>query len=273
MDNSISNLQIEIDFSSQPVVKFSGQADFYCRHNISETFDELFDEEHFKVKADMSNLEYIDSSCLSVLIRSAVKAKESGGFIEIVGISRQVSRVINLCGAASFFKSVLADVPVSLDNNCAADCDNFWHVSSFSLPGSAKSAIVARKRVEDIVRSLPFESSERMDIMIAVGEALTNAIKYGCELDSEKQIYVRCVAGSGRLVIDISDPGNGFNPDVVPAPSAKILSEGGMGIYIMRKLMDEVSFSIDSGTNVRLIKYIKVHSQPECKISNDMIKV
>ena len=40
-------------------------------------------------------------------------------------------------------------------------------------------------------------------------------------------------------------------------PSPQRLSEGGMGIYMMRQIMDEVSFCFDGGTTVRLVKYIK----------------
>jgi serine/threonine-protein kinase RsbW len=51
------------------------------------------------------------------------------------------------------------------------------------------------------------------------------------------------------------DRGPGFDPLSVPIPVAEQLREGGMGIFFMRTLMDEVSFDCcHGGTNVRLVK-------------------
>ena len=129
-------------------------------------------------------------------------------------------------------------------------------MADFRLPAEPDAAAVARSRVADIVRSLPMGLNEEQDVLIAVGEALTNAIKHGCGCDPAKHISVRCVAGPMRLAIDVSDLGPGFDPESVGAPSPDSLKEGGMGIHMMRQIMDDVSFTFDGGTTVRLVKRI-----------------
>ena len=71
-----------------------------------------------------------------------------------------------------------------------------------------------------------------------------------------ERISVKCVAGPGRLAIDIVDPGGGFNPEEVGKAPVGVPLEGGMGIYMMRQLVDEVSFSFADSTVTRLVKYI-----------------
>ena len=256
MSKSATVLSVEVHAGSQPIVKISGQADFHNQHQISEAFEELFNKKKYIIQTDLEDLHYIDSSALSTLIKCADQANKAGGRIELISISKQVSRVLTLCGAAMFFKADIRDVPVSNDDGRVLPSENFWHVSNFCFQASPGAITFARKRVAEVIRSLPLSSSDCHDTLVAVGEALANAIKHGCGCDPQLRITVKCVAGPNRLAIDITDPGKGFHPDNVPPPSPKTLIEGGMGIYIMRELMDEVSFSFDGNTTVRLVKYI-----------------
>lgn len=110
--------------------------------------------------------------------------------------------------------------------------------------------------MEHVVESMPFSRSEAQDILIAVGEAIANAIRHGCLCNSELRISIKCIAGPHRLSIDITDPGAGFLPDAVPEHKPDSLLEGGMGIYMMRLLVDEVTFKFDGTTTVRLVKNV-----------------
>jgi len=56
------------------------------------------------------------------------------------------------------------------------------------------------------------------------------------------------------LIVEVSDNGYGFDPDSVPLPMFSGLSEGGMGIFLMRTLVDSVEFRFGAGTIVQLIK-------------------
>ena len=95
-----------------------------------------------------------------------------------------------------------------------------------------------------------------VDIEVALREALLNAIIHGNKGDPGKRVYlrVRCRA-DGEVSIAIRDEGAGFEMSSVPDPTAleHRMSTHGRGIYLMRALMDEVSFE-EGGTVVHMRK-------------------
>ena len=185
MQSGGGNLRVAVHGGSPPLVKLSGEADFHNRHRIERAFDRLIAAGHTRVQADLGGLEYLDSSAVSALIISATKVGEIGGSIELTSVARPVSRVLNLCGAAAFFVSRTDEIPVCRERDSRLPSENYWHVSDFSFPGAPESAALARARVSSVVRSLPLALADSEDVMIAVGEALANAIKHGCRCDPE----------------------------------------------------------------------------------------
>ncbi|MHB9036111.1 MAG: ATP-binding protein [Armatimonadota bacterium] len=256
MASATASLRVTVSRDMPPTVKLIGQVDFHNRDRMSDAFERCLKAKHQTIKADLSEVHYIDSSGIATLIRCAAKAMEKGTSVELVGASEQVSRVLTLCGAAIYFSSVVECVPVCGGPEPAIVDQGFWQVSDFCIPASPETAAMARCRVEDVVKSMPFTRSESQDILIAVGEAIANAIRHGCLCNPEHRISVKCVAGPRRLSVDITDPGAGFLPDIVPDHKPDSLLEGGMGIYMMRQLVDDVLFKFDGTTTVRLVKHV-----------------
>jgi serine/threonine-protein kinase RsbW len=95
------------------------------------------------------------------------------------------------------------------------------------------------------------------DIETAVREALANAIIHGNRKDSHKLVYVSIVCKDGEISITVRDEGQGFDASAVADPTAeeKLKLNHGRGIYLMRALMDEVSFD-RNGTVVRMRKIL-----------------
>ena len=95
-----------------------------------------------------------------------------------------------------------------------------------------------------------------VDIEVALREALLNAIIHGNRKDPHKHVYVTISCGAdGEVVMTIRDEGAGFDSSSVPDPTAPEhrMSTHGRGIYLMRALMDEVSFE-EGGTVVYMRK-------------------
>jgi len=95
-----------------------------------------------------------------------------------------------------------------------------------------------------------------VDIEVALREALLNAMIHGNREDPGKRVYLRvCCRADGEVSIAIRDEGAGFESGSVPDPTAPEhrLSTHGRGIYLMRALMDEVSFE-EAGTVVHMRK-------------------
>jgi len=95
-----------------------------------------------------------------------------------------------------------------------------------------------------------------VEIEVALREALLNAVIHGNREDPSKHVYLRvCCRGDGEVSMAIRDEGAGFESGSVPDPTAPEYrtSTHGRGIYLMRALMDEVSFE-EGGTVVHMRK-------------------
>ena len=95
------------------------------------------------------------------------------------------------------------------------------------------------------------------NIMIAVTEAVNNAIKHGNAEEKEKNVYLSLSLDSNLLKFTIKDEGIGFNYHNLPDPTSpeNINKPGGRGIFLMKHLSDEVEF-MDGGRVVVLSFYM-----------------
>lgn len=105
---------------------------------------------------------------------------------------------------------------------------------------------------------LHFRSADgsEIDIETALREALANAVIHGNRKNPSKRVYVECRCYTdGEVSITVRDEGPGFDTSTVPDPTTpeSRLFEHGRGIYLMKTLMDEVSFE-ESGTVVHMEK-------------------
>ncbi len=113
-----------------------------------------------------------------------------------------------------------------------------------------RNAALARRSIASFASVCGFSEAEVADIRLAAGEALGNAVEHGKSLRSSG-FSIRCTFDGEQLIVEVHDNGNGFtlfSDEIVP-PS--IERERGLGIYLMRRLMDDVSYS-HNGTLVRL---------------------
>jgi serine/threonine-protein kinase RsbW len=95
------------------------------------------------------------------------------------------------------------------------------------------------------------------NIMIAVTEAVNNAIKHGNQNNSSKNVFLTLSLNEGLLKFTIKDEGSGFDFHKLPDPTApeNISKPGGRGIFLMKHLSDEVSFR-ENGKVVELSFYM-----------------
>lgn len=82
-------------------------------------------------------------------------------------------------------------------------------------------------------------------LLVVVSEAVNNAIIHGNERNPAKKVVVTCAHRGNNLVIKVKDEGKGFNPDTVPDPihEDNLLRETGRGVFLMRQLMEKVSYN------------------------------
>jgi anti-sigma regulatory factor (Ser/Thr protein kinase) len=97
---------------------------------------------------------------------------------------------------------------------------------------------------------------------VVLDELINNAISYAFRDDAEHRIDVRVELDERRLVITVSDDGLPFNPlEIEPPDTALSLDErrtGGLGVHLVRNMMDEVSYDRQSDRNVvTLVMYLE----------------
>jgi serine/threonine-protein kinase RsbW len=92
-------------------------------------------------------------------------------------------------------------------------------------------------------------------ILMALREALANAIKHGNGQDMAKRVHLEMDVKDHTLRIRISDEGKGFDPEAVVDPLApeNRFKTSGRGIFYMKTFMDEVRFSRVDGGGMEIV--------------------
>lgn len=115
-----------------------------------------------------------------------------------------------------------------------------------------RNVALARKSIAGFASVCGFSENEVADIRLAAGEALSNAVEHGRSPRSSG-FSVACSYDEDALVVEVRDSGGGF---LQPGEIATIEPDDrgrGFGIFLMRRLMDDVSFA-RNGTSVRMVR-------------------
>lgn len=119
--------------------------------------------------------------------------------------------------------------------------------------------------IRDFVRRLAlragFSPEQAEQIELAVDEACTNVIKHAHKYNPRRLMHIIVLVDDQKIEIRVEDKGPGFRVEHLKPPkiTEKITNAqaGGLGIHIMKTIMDKVEFSINPGkkNRVTLVKY------------------
>jgi serine/threonine-protein kinase RsbW len=91
-------------------------------------------------------------------------------------------------------------------------------------------------------------------VNLALDEVVTNVVRHGFDDAGGQEIVAHLTAKTGEVVTEVTDGGRAFDPMAVPPPNLEApLSErtlGGLGIHLIRSLMDGVEYRRENGKNV-----------------------
>ncbi|MCS7081664.1 MAG: ATP-binding protein [Bacteroidetes bacterium] len=126
-----------------------------------------------------------------------------------------------------------------------------WYLE---LPSSYEALGRVEGLLEEIRRVVALSDSRYFDLVVAVTEAVTNAIEHAHAGQRALPIYLEARWGEGQLVVSVQDQGPGFDVEALPDPTdpENLMRPGGRGVFLMRALMDEVRF-LDRGRRVELV--------------------
>jgi len=118
-----------------------------------------------------------------------------------------------------------------------------------------------REFITSLAQNCGLKNQDIQKIVLAVDEACTNVIKHAYNYSPEGEIIIQTKCLSDKFIVSITDKGYHFDPNLVPEPNLQLFQKekkkGGLGIFLMRKLMDEVYYrNISNEQNqVELVKY------------------
>lgn len=119
-----------------------------------------------------------------------------------------------------------------------------------------------REFVNECAMRFGFGDKEVSEITLAVDEACTNVIKHAYKGNPDTEFEVRILASGTEFQVVVRDWGASFKPEEVPLPNIKDKVKkhkaGGLGIFLMRKLMDTVEYQgKDASNEVRLVRNLR----------------
>lgn len=146
-------------------------------------------------------------------------------------------------------------------------------VCSLRIAAKLENLVAIRQFIEESASALGSDPRAVPDLLLAVDEAATNIIIHGYRGQSGF-IEIEVSQMEDSLVICLCDQAPLFDPTQVPPPDLGLPLEmrpaGGLGIYLVRQLLDKVTHSItpDGGNQLMLVKRGVLKSQPSQKEAN-----
>ena len=110
------------------------------------------------------------------------------------------------------------------------------------------------KLIDEFSEELKLSSDLYGKILIACIEGVNNSIVHGNKLDENKIVKFEVKEFNKKILIKISDQGNGFDYSNVPDPTKpeNIENISGRGVFLMKKLADDINF-FENGTVIEMI--------------------
>ncbi|MFN5147648.1 MAG: ATP-binding protein [Flavobacteriia bacterium] len=131
--------------------------------------------------------------------------------------------------------------------------DGFTIIDSLSIPSDFEAVSQVEILVDNVCNKLGVNEDYYGNVLIAVTEAVNNAIDHGNKRDNSLDVLVAVGDNPNEFCFTVKDQGRGFDYENLPDPTApeNILKENGRGIFLMRNLADVVEFE-DAGRSVNI---------------------
>jgi serine/threonine-protein kinase RsbW len=131
--------------------------------------------------------------------------------------------------------------------------ENFVFVDSIEIDSDFSSINNVELFIDDMCLKLSVSDDLYGNVLIAVSEAVNNAIQHGNQFSKTLKVALSVCDSEGVFNFSITDKGNGFDITNLPDPTSpeNVLKENGRGIFLMKNLADEVEF-LNNGSLVNL---------------------
>ncbi len=131
--------------------------------------------------------------------------------------------------------------------------------NSLQIKSEPQSINIIEKVIDELKTEYDIHEDSYGNILVAVTEAVNNAIAHGNKYDPTKNVTVNYEVDGDRISFTVIDEGNGFDYYNLPDPTTpeNLEKPAGRGVFLMKHLADQVIFS-ENGKMVEL--YFKTHN-------------
>ena len=127
-----------------------------------------------------------------------------------------------------------------------------------TLPNDVETVDRLASFVEEVAGSHGVDLSVTLSLNLALEEAVVNIMNYAYPKGSFGKIDITASYSDGTLIFTLSDAGTPFDPTKASNPDTLLPAEerpiGGLGIHLVRQIMDEVSYEYRDNHNILTLK-------------------
>jgi serine/threonine-protein kinase RsbW len=137
-------------------------------------------------------------------------------------------------------------------------------VLKLTIPSDLRLMGVVRAFVQAACQVKEIEPTIVHQIVLATNEAASNVVRHAHRDLPHAEVQLQCVIGCEAVEIRLLDEGGPFDVNAVPELDPAEIRVGGRGVFLMRKLMDELSCERrgERGNLLRMVKRVRAESTP-----------
>jgi serine/threonine-protein kinase RsbW len=159
--------------------------------------------------------------------------------------------------------AVFFGAPDLMDNELFAAVDNSSGLLvQFRVEAIMENVPLITRRIARVAKEAGFGAHALYQIELAVDEACANVVEHAYPGEKQGEMEVSCYLDTQAFVIRVRDWGTGFDPNSVEEPDVDAPLEdrglGGLGLFLVRQVMDGVRFSFDPRRGSELLMSKKV---------------
>jgi len=129
------------------------------------------------------------------------------------------------------------------------------------VQGSSETLSLIRRVIAASVQHLKLDNAILNDIKLATTEACTNVIKHAYKFDDSMAFELEIKTSQRVFAVEVFYEDPGFSPENIPVPDLNEIKEGGLGVFIIRNIMDHVDYQTDQQTGKVKLLMVKILDQ------------
>ena len=185
---------------------------------------------------------------------------------ELFGEERMLNALSNLKGSRAHIEEMQKAISVFVGNAPQSDDITMFiiHYLNEATPDASERHLLIHNDIQQIPQLADFvetiaaekhlDHSLTLNLNLALEEAVTNVIMYAYPEGTDGLVDIEAIIRKDSLSFVISDSGKAFDPTAQPDADISLSAEnrpvGGLGIYLVRNIMDSVSYERKNGKNI-----------------------